>query len=310
MIPAPVTLPGRPAHDTAEDRRRSRGIAEPRTIALVQAGLETRRIELPSGLVSYAVRRHPRSRGLRMTVDPRHGLVVSIPLATRRGWTAPETVDARVREFLRSHDSWIARHLRARERQRASARGGSGPGSRILYLGTWHRLRVEPAPAGRRRSFVERSGGEAEDELIVLVAPADRRSPGAVLEAWLRARARAAIDAAIDRHAGELRVRPAGVTLRDPRSRWGSASRAGRLMFSWRLVLGPPASLETVIVHELAHLRVFGHGPRFWALVAARRPEHLADRAWLRRHATELHLALDAGPAALDTGPAALEQVG
>jgi hypothetical protein len=58
-------------------------------------------------------------------------------------------------------------------------------------------------------------------------------------------------------------------------------------------VLAPPASLETVVVHELAHLRVFGHGPRFWALVAARRPGHLADRAWLRRNSHALHAALD-----------------
>ena len=54
-------------------------------------------------------------------------------------------------------------------------------------------------------------------------------------------------------------------------------------MFSWRLVLGPPGSLETVVVHELAHLRVFGHGPGFWSLVAGRRPTHLADRALGRK---------------------------
>jgi predicted metal-dependent hydrolase len=64
-------------------------------------------------------------------------------------------------------------------------------------------------------------------------------------------------------------------------------------MFSWRLILAPPGALETVVVHELAHLKVFGHGPRFWALVAARRPSHLADRAWLRRHSHALHTALD-----------------
>jgi predicted metal-dependent hydrolase len=64
-------------------------------------------------------------------------------------------------------------------------------------------------------------------------------------------------------------------------------------MFSWRLVLAPPSSLETVVVHELAHLRVFGHGPAFWALVASRRPSHLADRAWLRRNSHALHAALD-----------------
>src|SRR4029078_10460868 len=80
------------------------------------------------------------------------------------------------------------------------------------------------------------------------------------------------------------------------RSRWGSASRQGRLMFSWRLVLAPPGALETVVVHELAHLRVFGHGPRFWALVAGRRPGHLAARAWLRRNSRAIHSALEAWP--------------
>ncbi|GIW19840.1 MAG: hypothetical protein KatS3mg065_0136 [Chloroflexota bacterium] len=52
-------------------------------------------------------------------------------------------------------------------------------------------------------------------------------------------------------------------------------------------------ALETVVVHELAHLRVFGHGPAFWSLVASRRPDHAVWRRWLRDHALELHLALD-----------------
>ncbi len=81
------------------------------------------------------------------------------------------------------------------------------------------------------------------------------------------------------------------MTLRDPRTRWGSAARSGRLSFSWRLILAPPEALETVVCHELAHLRVFGHGPTFWALVASRRPDHRVWRRWLHDHATELHRA-------------------
>jgi predicted metal-dependent hydrolase len=77
-------------------------------------------------------------------------------------------------------------------------------------------------------------------------------------------------------------------------------------MLSWRLVLAPPEALETVVVHELAHLRVFGHGPRFWALVAGRRPNHLADRAWLRHHSHELHAALEVD-AALEPTSAEVE---
>jgi predicted metal-dependent hydrolase len=64
-------------------------------------------------------------------------------------------------------------------------------------------------------------------------------------------------------------------------------------MLSWRLVLAPPEALETVVVHELAHLRVFGHGPAFWSLVASRRPDHATWRRWLRTHSLELHAALD-----------------
>jgi predicted metal-dependent hydrolase len=74
-------------------------------------------------------------------------------------------------------------------------------------------------------------------------------------------------------------------------------------MFSWRLVLAPPASLETVVVHELAHLRVFGHGPAFWSLVARQRPSHLADRAWLRRNSHALHSALEPVDPAMELEP-------
>lgn len=94
-------------------------------------------------------------------------------------------------------------------------------------------------------------------------------------------------------------------SVRDQRTRWGSDSRYGRLAFSWRLVFAPPEALETVVIHELAHLRVFGHGPRFWSLVAARRPDHAIWRRWLRNHSTELHGALaEIEPAVADgSGP-------
>jgi hypothetical protein len=95
-------------------------------------------------------------------------------------------------------------------------------------------------------------------------------------------------------------VAPVAVSIRDQRTRWGSASRHGRLAFSWRLILAPPEALETLVVHELAHLRVFGHGPPFWAVVASRRADHSIWRRWLRDHSTELHGALDEVPPVQD----------
>lgn len=250
------------------------------------------RLRLGRREVEYRVRRSGRSRGLRVTIDPRAGVLVSVPPATRRGWANPE---ARIEAFLREREAWVVRHLEQleRERESAAARGGATDGGLVPFHGDLHRIRVQAAGPGARRSTVEAAPGLDGPELVVRLAPGERRGLDRVIAARLRDQARVAIDAAVDRHASALRVHPAKVDIRDPKSRWGSASRNGRLMFSWRLVLAPPASLETVVVHELAHLRVFGHGPGFWALVASRRPTHLADRAWLRRNAYALHTALE-----------------
>ena len=250
-----------------------------------------RSVRLGTTDVQYRLRRSMRSRAIRATIDPQRGLVVTVPAVVGRGRGRGPGIEA-VEVFLAERSAWVLRHLARLERERAAARARAEAGV-VPYRGQLHRVRVVALPGSSGRSVVERIGGDDGDELIVRVAAGERRSARRLLVDWLRARASGAIDAAAARHAPALRVRPARIDLRDPRSRWGSASRTGRLMFSWRLVLAPPDSLETVVVHELAHLRALGHGPGFWNLVAARRPSHLADRAWLRRHSHALHTALD-----------------
>lgn len=264
-----------------------------------------RTARLPGGLIDYRLRRHPRSRRVRVTLDPVRGVIVSVPPASRRGWAAPEP---QIERFLAEREAWLRRHLarQAADRAGLAARGGLRDGARIRYRGEIHRLRIVAGPVGQRRSDVARIGADDADELVVRMAARDRRPLDRVLTVWFRERAGEAIDRAIAAHAGSLGVAPTAIALRDPRSRWGSAARTGRLMFSWRLVLAPPEALETTVLHELAHLRVFGHGPAFWALVAGRRPDHLAWRRWLRTHSHELHAALDdpGGEVGIVAGPA------
>ena len=250
---------------------------------------------LSGGPLAYTLRRSPRSRGLRVVIHPDRGVVVTVPATGRRGWSDPER---HVGSFLAEREPWLRRHLerQALDRAELAARGGLRDGAALRFRGDLHRLRLVPARQGIRRSTVERVGGADEDEIIVHVALADRRPTAAILEAWLKPRARLAIEREIRRHAAALGVSPVAVSIRDQRTRWGSASRQGRLAFSWRLIFAPPEALETVVVHELAHLRVFGHGPRFWAVVASRRPDHATWRRWLREHSAELHGALDEAP--------------
>lgn len=248
-------------------------------------------LRLPGGDLEYVLRRSPRARRLRVTIHPERGVIVSMP-AVRGRATRPDPL---VEAFLRDRQDWIRGHLERHEatRVRLDERPHVDDGRLVPFRGEPHRIRVVDAPAGTRASRVSRVGGEDEDELLVERAPRDRRDTAAILEAWFRARARAALGEAIDRHGPALGVVPRSITIRDTTSRWGSCSRRGALSFSWRLVLAPPEALEAVAVHELCHLRVFGHSAAFWALLETRVPDHARWRRWLRAHAPELHAALD-----------------
>lgn len=241
--------------------------------------------ELPGGPLPYTLRQSPRARVLRVVIHPDRGVVVTVP-ATR---SARRDDERQAAAFLAERERWLRRHL-ARQADVAAtvaARGGARHGGRLPFRGRLHDVRVVPAVSGIRRSTV----AAFDDELVIHRVGAERRSDAAILETWLKDEARHAIETTVALHASAMGVVPTGVTLRDPRTRWGSASRSGRLSFSWRLILAPTEALETVVCHELAHLRVFGHGPRFWALVASRCPDHRTWRRWLHDHATELHRA-------------------
>jgi len=249
-------------------------------------------LRLAGGPLECTIRQSGRARNLRLTVDPRHTAVVTVPLRATRSRAGAERLAL---EFVAEREAWLRRHLADQAHQvgRVAALGPLADGGSIPFRGDLHRLLViRPSATTPARSTVSRVGGDDGAEIVVRLGRAERRPLADILEAWLRVRARSVIEREIERHAPALGVSPSALTVRDARTRWGSCSRRGRLSFSWRLVLAPPEALETVVVHELAHLRVFGHGPGFWAVVAQRRPDHRRWRRWLRDHRLELHAAL------------------
>lgn len=144
-------------------------------------------------------------------------------------------------------------------------------------------LPIEGAPLALTPAAV-RTAQVAGDALLV---PASRPA-GPVVQAFLKHLAMARLRAACDRHAGALGRPYHAIVLRDTRSRWGSCTSDGRLMFSWRLAMAPPAVLDYVAAHEVAHLRHMDHSPRFWAAVAGLMPDYQRHRDWLRRHGADL----------------------
>lgn len=76
----------------------------------------------------------------------------------------------------------------------------------------------------------------------------------------------------------------ARISIRNQKGCWGSCSRRQNLNFNYRLIYLPPELREYVIVHELCHLLVFGHGKLFWDEVGRAVPDWRERRKALRRY--------------------------
>lgn len=88
--------------------------------------------------------------------------------------------------------------------------------------------------------------------------------------------------ALVEQWAPVLDVQPKKFAYRKMKSRWGSCQPAtGRICINIVLALYPPECLEYVVVHELCHLLVAGHGSEFKALMSSVMPDWKERRALL-----------------------------
>ena len=79
------------------------------------------------------------------------------------------------------------------------------------------------------------------------------------------------------------------VRLRDQASRWGSYSkRTNSIYLNFRLLFAPPEVLDSVIVHELAHIKRQDHSREFWSIVLKAMPDYKERRKWLRKNGNGL----------------------
>lgn len=140
---------------------------------------------------------------------------------------------------------------------------------------------------GRARQVLAGPGRAARLGEDLIEAPPGREGPA--IEAMVKHLARDRLAAAVSHFASALGEDPGRLTLRDPRSRWGSCTSEGNLMFSWRLILAPADVLSYVAAHEVAHLRYMDHSPAFWSAVADLFPGFERQRKWLRTEGAGLH---------------------
>jgi predicted metal-dependent hydrolase len=221
-------------------------------------------VAIMAAVSEYTLRRSPRARRVRVSVDGDGAVSVTLP---RR---APlRAADEAVKELA----PWIERRRLALAR--AAAEVVRTPGT-VPYLGQELRLVTQP---GRTR--VHRRG----DELLV------PRDDAAAIERWYRRAARAEIAPRLDAAVARAGSSYTTLTIRGQRTRWASCSSTGAMSFNWRLLLAPEAVLDYVVEHEVCHLEVMEHSPQFWRLLEARVPDWREHAGWLSRYGATLRLS-------------------
>ena len=249
----------------------------PATFAHPRASRET----LLDGIaVAYEFKRGKRRTiGFSVGAD---GLTVSAPK-----WVPLYEIDKAVLE----KSAWIIKKLqeaRVRHDRLESARIEWKDGTTLPFLGEQVIVVLDPRHAfggagAELKSSIDTLPGVAH--LTLHVGLPHTATPDQIkdaVQAWLMRQAKRLFNERLNHFAPTLNVQWRKLSLSSAGTRWGSASADGSIRLNWRLIHFKQSVIDYVVVHELSHLRVMDHSPRFWDTVRAVVPDYAALRSQLK----------------------------
>ena len=282
--PAPSTvLPSAPA-----DTRPTQSLQEALAPATYRHPEANREALLDGVLVAYAFKRGKR-RTIGFSVGA-EGLAVSAPK-----WVLLNEIDRAVQEKA----GWIVKKLqetRERHKRLEAVRIDWKDGASLPFLGGLLTVVLDPRqsvsamvvqPVSAVPDAVDGAMGlpsthEHNTLCLGLAHSATATQIRDAAQAWLMRYARQLFEQRLNHFAPELGVQWRRLSLSSAGTRWGSASADGSIRLNWRLIHFKLSVIDYVVVHELSHLRVMDHSPRFWDTVRHVVPDYAELRSQLK----------------------------
>ena len=247
-----------------------------------------RESRLGNALIAYEFRRSKR-RTIGFSVGS-EGLVVSAPK-----WVALHAVESALLE----RTDWIIKKLGETQQRRAqleSARIEWSDGTQIPFLGQPVIVVLDPRHAFGTGCAQLQENCNPESltlpgvvQRALHVALPHNAAPEKIrdaVQAWLMGQAKRMFTERMNHYAPLLGVQWRKLALSSANTRWGSASANGSIRLNWRLVHFKMSMIDYVVAHELSHLRVMDHSPRFWDTVRTVVPDYAVQRSQLKKVAT------------------------
>jgi predicted metal-dependent hydrolase len=222
-------------------------------------------------------------RGKRKTIGfvvGADGLVVSAPR-----WAPLYEVD----KALQDKAAWIVAKLaeaQERSRKQESAQISWKEGAALPFLGDQVILVLDPRQAaGSAVLHADETTLPGVPRLTLHLALPQDASQQRIrdsVQAWLMRQAKRIFEERLQHFAPQLGVKWNKLRLSNAESRWGSATSEGTISLNWRLIHFKQSVIDYVVVHELSHLRVMDHSPRFWSTVEAVLPNYAQTKQQLK----------------------------
>ncbi|HEX7891028.1 MAG TPA: SprT family zinc-dependent metalloprotease [Ramlibacter sp.] len=175
--------------------------------------------------------------------------------------------------------AWIKRQRAAFAQQPRQSTREMVSGESHYFLGRRYRLRLHEEDAPPRVAI---RGLRVLDLFVRPGTSTERRL--AILEGWYRDQLKEIVPPLMDKWQRALRVRASAWAIKKMKTRWGTCTvEARRVWLNLELAKKPLRSIEYVLVHELAHLRVPSHSEEFTKLLDAHLPDWRERRKELQQ---------------------------
>lgn len=190
----------------------------------------------------------------------------------------------RIQQLITDKKRWIKEKLYIDEQAQPISEKEFISGESFPYLGRNYRLKVEQGPYQPAKLFKGR---------VVVTVPMSVDDTNIVRNAvvrWYRTRALEQFQNKSKRWGLLIGVAPKSVGIKAFKSRWGSCSVDGDVLFNWKVVMAPNRVVDYVVVHELCHLVHHDHSKGFWKEVERLMPDYAECKEWLKVNAMGLEV--------------------
>jgi len=183
---------------------------------------------------------------------------------------------AEIASFVDQKRVWLNRKMA--EFKALQKKGRSAPlipGEAVLYLGTPYPLFITPSEQVRKDTLCWSGHAFHLSCRNLMVGKA-------LLGEWYGKQARDFFPLRVAHFSDLMGVAPSSIRVSSARFRFGSCSSRKRISLSWRLMMAPVEVIDSVVIHELAHLREMNHSNRFWSFVRPFCPDYDRHKKWLK----------------------------